>query len=102
MRGLIAESQCDHAAVLVALTPEEWTAVGTGATAAILAVTLGIVLWQVLEARKLRREQFRPWVTTSFHFRSSIALIAIRNIGTTAARDVRIRFEPELVTTLEQ
>jgi hypothetical protein len=90
-----------YAAMPGNLTAEEWTAIGTWATAAILAITLGIVVWQVREAQKLRREQFRPWVTISFHFRSSIAFIAIRNIGTTAAQNLRLRFEPELVTTLE-
>lgn len=70
------------------------------ATGVILGVTLVYVILQVREAQKLRREQFRPWVTVSFHFRSIIAFIAVRNLGTTAARNIRIQFEPELATTL--
>lgn len=72
------------------------------ATAVILGLTLVYVILQVREAQKLRREQFRPWVTVSFHFRSNVAFIAVRNLGTTAARNVRIRFEPDLATTLSR
>jgi hypothetical protein len=70
------------------------------ATAVILAITLVYVILQLREAEKLRREQFRPWVTVSFHFRSIITFIAVRNLGSTAARNLRIRFEPELASTL--
>ena len=70
-----------------------WTAAATWATFIVLLVTLLYVARQV-------KEQFRPWVTVSFHFRSIIAFIAVRNIGNTPARNLRIRFEPELVSTL--
>jgi hypothetical protein len=87
--------------MLVSLSAQDWTAIGTGATALILGVTLILVVWQVLEARELRREQFRPWVTAIFHTRGrAIAFVAIRNLGSTVARDVRVHFDPELATTL--
>jgi hypothetical protein len=76
-----------------------WTAVGTCATCLVLLTTLLYVVKQLREARELRREQFRPWVTVSFHFRSNVAFIKIKNLGNTAARNVSVRFDPELVTT---
>lgn len=81
------------------LTAEQWTAAGTIATAVILAITLTIVYWQVREMRELRQEQFRPWVTVGFHFRSIIVFIAVQNRGNTVARNIRIEFDPELVST---
>lgn len=72
---------------------QTWIALGTWATCIVLLVTLIYVARQV-------KEQFRPWVTVSFHFRSIIAFVAVRNLGSTPARDLRIRFEPELVSTL--
>lgn len=87
---------------LSTLSADEWTAAGTMATAVILGITLVYVILQVREAQTLRREQFRPWVTVSFHFRSNIAFIAVRNLGSTVARNLRIRFSPELVTTLSR
>lgn len=64
-----------------------------------MAGVLALLLagWQVFEARKLRREEFRPWVVVTFHFRSNIAFVAIRNVGRTVARGVELRFEPALV-----
>lgn len=75
------------------LNSESWTALGTWATFLVLLVTLIYLARQV-------REQFRPFVTVSFHFRSVIAFISIQNLGSTPARDLRIRFEPELASTL--
>jgi hypothetical protein len=85
---------------LVAISSETAVATGTWATVLVLTATLVYVVRQVGEAKATRREEFRPWVTVSFHFRSIIAFIAIENHGRTAARNVRIRFEPALVSTL--
>jgi hypothetical protein len=76
-----------------------WTAAGTWATCLVLLATLLYVVKQLREAKELRREQFRPWVTVSFHFRSNLAFIKIKNLGNTAARNVALRFDPDLVTT---
>ena len=81
---------------------ETWTALGTWATCLVLLATLIYVAGQLHEARELRREQIRPWITVGFHFRSNIAFVAVKNLGSTVARDVRISFEPELVSGLEQ
>lgn len=69
-----------------------WTAAASWATFVVLLLTLVYIERQV-------RDQFRPWVTVSFHFRSIIAFIAVRNLGNTPARNLRIRFEPELTST---
>ncbi len=82
------------------ISAEAWIAAGTWATVGVLLGTLVYVIRQVGEARELRREQFRPWVTVGFHFRSIYAFIAIKNAGNTVARNVQIEFEPELVSTL--
>jgi hypothetical protein len=82
-----------------AIGAETWTAIGTWATCLVLLATFVYVVRQLREARELRREQFRPWVTVSFHFRSNVAFIKITNLGNTAARNISLRFDPELVTT---
>lgn len=84
------------------VSADVWIAAGTWATVLVLAGTLVYAIKQVGEAQELRRQQFRPWVTVSFHFRSNIAFIAVKNLGSTAAHDVRIRFEPELVSALRK
>jgi hypothetical protein len=83
-------------------TAASWTAVGTCATCLVLLATLLYAAKQLREAKELRREQFRPWVTVSFHFRSNIAFIKIKHLGNTAARKITLSFEPELVTTRSQ
>jgi hypothetical protein len=85
--------------MIAAIGAAAWTAIGTWATGAVLLATLVYVVGQLREARQLRREQFRPWVTVSFHFRSNVAFIKIKNLGNTAARNVSLEFDPELVTT---
>lgn len=87
---------------LLAFSAETWTAAGTWATVLVLFGTLIYVIQQVREVQELRREQFRPWVTVSFHFRSIVAFIAVKNVGTTVARNIRIRFDPDLVSTSEE
>lgn len=86
---------------VLGLTAAEWTAVATVATTIVLLVSAGFAAWAVKEARTLRREQFRPWITVSFHFRSVIAFVRVENLGATVARDVRITLDPPLASTLE-
>ncbi|MFF4894618.1 COG1361 family protein [Micromonospora chersina] len=74
----------------------EWQAV-----ASFIAVFVAgpIALWQVLEARRVRLEQSRPYVIVDFEFRGIAIYLTIRNIGMTMARDVRIKFDSPLVST---
>ncbi len=80
---------------MLGLTAADWTAIGTWATVVVLLTTALAAFLQL-------REQFRPWVTVDFHFRSNIAFIAVKNIGNRPAYDIRLRFEPELVSTLDR
>jgi hypothetical protein len=69
----------------------EWCALG-------LAVAVGVVaLGQLLEARRLRNDQTRPYVV-AFAEPSPAAFavidLVIKNFGRTAARDVQVQFEP--------
>lgn len=90
----------------VALTLEGWAAVGSvvQAAATILAVGVAAIAipytrGQVREARRLREEQARPFVTVDFESssvsRNTINLV-IENIGKTLARNVRVTFDPPL------
>lgn len=60
-----------------------------------------IALTQALEARRLRKEQSRPYVIVDFEFRGFLIYIAIRNIGTTIARDVVIKFDQPLSSSTD-
>ena len=84
------------------MSPAAWTAAGTWATCLVLLATLLYVIKQLREAEQLQLEQFRPWVTVSFHFRRNVAFVKVKNLGTTIARDVSLRFDPELVTTRDE
>jgi hypothetical protein len=64
--------------VIFGLTAQEWTAIATGLLALTALAALLFAGWQVLETRKLRLQEFRPWVTVGFHFRSNIAFVVIR------------------------
>ena len=46
------------------------------------------------------RTQTRPYVIVDFEFQSIVVMLAVRNIGTTPAREVRIRFDPPLQSSL--
>ena len=75
------------------------------AAAFTAAVTIALVLiatWQVLEGRGTRREQSRPYVIVDFEFRSFLIYLAIKNIGTTMARNVRITFDKPLDSTFSR
>ncbi len=80
-------------------SPAAWAAIGACATF-IVYVVIGLYAWkQVAEARQLRIEQARPWVVVDFEPGDDFWLV-IENIGRTVATDVRIRFTPELASTL--
>lgn len=80
-------------------------ALATSIQTGIVAVAAGIAWWQVRESRKLREAQAQPYVVVSLeqdpNVRAAVNLV-IRNIGTTVARDVRLSFEPPLVSSLDE
>ena len=64
----------------------------------VVVVAAAIFAWsQLTEARRLREDQTRPFVIVDLdtQIRPFFDLV-VKNIGTTMARDVEIRFEPEL------
>jgi hypothetical protein len=76
-----------------------WTDV---AQVAILAVAAVVAWRQVREARRLREQQTRPFVVIDFEVeQNAIVFLAISNIGTTLARDVRFEIEPRLQSSMD-
>ena len=78
---------------------DEWSAVAAWLTA-LVAVVAGIVaIGQLGEARRLRREQAAPYVVAYMEVSAaadSIIDVVVKNLGQTAATDVRVTFEPPL------
>ena len=57
---------------------------------------------QVEEARRFREAQFRPFVIVDLDTKTPPALfITVTNVGPIQAKDVRIRFDPPIRTSLE-
>jgi hypothetical protein len=81
--------------------PEEYSAAAAVGGLVVAVVVAAFAAVQVLQARKLREEQARPYVVVDFEFRGRLAQIAIFNIGATPARDIRISFDKPLVTVSE-
>ncbi|HEV8598287.1 MAG TPA: hypothetical protein VGQ69_02915 [Gemmatimonadales bacterium] len=82
----------------------DWTAVTAWAAWATVTIyiVLGIFAWiQVLQARKLRKEQARPFVVVDFEA-GFLVYLTVENIGRTMARDVTIRFDKPLESTLSR
>jgi hypothetical protein len=84
---------------ILALSANEWTAVGTVVTAAVALFAAAFAALQVWELRRTREDQTRPFVVVDIQpgaAWSNLLDLVIENIGTTAARDVRITFDPPL------
>jgi hypothetical protein len=77
------------------------TAWAAWATVAIY-LPLGIFAWiQVLQARKLREEQARPFVIVDFEA-GFLVYLTVENTGRTMARDVPIQFDKPLESTFSK
>lgn len=84
-------------------SPSEWTALGTVGTFLVALAAAIIAYRQVQEARRLREDQARPYIVIDVLTAETSPIIielSIRNIGTTAARDVRFEFTPPIASTL--
>ncbi len=80
----------------------DWTAVAAWAAWVTVGIYVAIGLfagWQVLEARKLRGEQARPFVIVDFE-PGFLVYLTVENLGRTMARDVSIHFDKPLTSTL--
>lgn len=86
-----------------AWSPATWSALAAWTTALILVVTARNALSQVREARRLREEQSRPFVTIDFEVPSaSLVNLVIQNVGKTVARDVTFEFDQAPQRALER
>jgi hypothetical protein len=81
------------------VTPDAWTAMATWAAVCTAGIAATVAFRQLAEARQLRREQAQPYVAV---FAEPTAAgpttidLVIKNFGTTAATDVRVRFSEPL------
>lgn len=83
------------------MDPRAWGAAEWGAFgqvgALVVAVVAGVLVWlQVRQGKQVREDQTRPYVILDFDFQAEEVMIAVRNIGTTPARDVRFKFDKPL------
>jgi hypothetical protein len=78
---------------------DAWSALAAWIGLALLAVAAVIAYLQVREARSLRREQARPFVTVDFVGRSVMIMVVLKNVGPTIARNVRVTFDPPLISS---
>lgn len=80
----------------------DWTAVAAWAACATVGIyiVLGLFAWrQVREARTLREEQARPFVIVDFE-PGFLIYLTVENLGRTMAREVSIRFDKPLESSL--
>jgi hypothetical protein len=78
-----------------------WSAIGTWFTAAIYIAILIYAIKQVNEATQLRTSQVRPFVIVDIEPGFALYLV-VENIGPTLARDVKITFEPEIASSVNE
>ncbi|WP_340696875.1 hypothetical protein [Cellulosimicrobium funkei] len=87
---------------LIARTADEWVALGTWATVAIASGAAIVGLRQAREARQLRIEQAQAYVVAYIvqnrHVAEAVELV-IKNVGVTAAKDVRVAVDRPLLRT---
>lgn len=72
-----------------------------GAQLVVLTIAALYAFAQVREARRLREEQFRPFVVVDVEVDNSRILeIVVRNVGLTMARDVQFKIDPPFITSM--
>jgi hypothetical protein len=76
-----------------------WTALAAWLTLGVVACAAVVAYFQVREARKLRLDQTRPFVTADFVGRSVMIMLVVKNIGPTLAQNVQVKFDPALTST---
>jgi hypothetical protein len=68
----------------------------------VILAAAAVFAWrQVGEARRLREEQIRPFVVIDFEIERFLVFLAVSNLGTTLARDVRFEITPPFQTAIE-
>jgi hypothetical protein len=87
-------------AVACSWSPEAWTALATWVTAGVAAAAGVVALSQLGEARRPRVEQAQPYVVVSMELsapHSKAIDLVVKNLGKTAAMNVRLAVEPKPV-----
>lgn len=74
----------------------EWSAFSSVGALVVAVIVGGFVAIQVLQAKRLREEQARPYVILDFEFKGWFVHLVVKNIGATPARDVKIEFDKPL------
>jgi hypothetical protein len=84
------------------ITSGDVSAAAAVVAALVFLCAAGAAIWQVNEARRLRRAQVRPFVIVDLDTPTSQMLyISISNIGAVQARNVRVKFKPPLRSSLD-
>lgn len=78
---------------------EEWSALASWLTFAVLLGSLVFAARQVTEAVRLREAHTRPFVVVDFDVEGVLLNLTIENTGSLVARDVRLQFEPPMQST---
>lgn len=92
------------------MSPEQYmagaswiTAIATVATLAVVIFTARYAARQVNEAKELRRAQFRPYVVVSIDIEQQMLfMLAVENVGTTPAHNVRVLFQEPPRSTMKE
>jgi hypothetical protein len=81
----------------LSLNLSEWAAVSV-----IIGVGVSLLVGsgQLRQVRRIRDEQTRPFIIVDFHFRSILASLSVRNVGQTAAEDVRVFLDQPVSSTV--
>lgn len=83
-------------------TPNEWMALFTCFTLVAAVVAAGVALGQLRAHFATERSRSRPYVLVDFAFKSTLMQIEIKNIGATAASDVRLSVSPPFESGLRE
>lgn len=75
----------------------DWQAIWTFATFLVAVLAVVVAVGQLDAHRETQWEQSRPYVIVDFAFRSTVLMIEVKNIGQSAARDVRLSWSPTLI-----
>lgn len=86
-------------------TPEEWTAAAAVGTFFVALVALIVAVVQTEIARRVRRDQARPAIHVELQLSEGAfhgVDLVVRNLGPTVGTDVRLAFDPPLVSSIDQ
>jgi len=78
----------------------EWEAIGVCVATLFTFIGLCFAIYQFRDSRTVRLDRSRPIVTIDPTFRSILVKLCVRNTGETTARNIRIKFDDALHSTL--